>query len=231
MNDRATFDRFADEYDADLAAALEVSGEDRVYFAKGRVALLARCLADLRETPKRGLDFGCGVGTTAPLLCEEIGLDQAIGVDVSPRSIELARRDAGSERCHFSLMNEYEPDGTLDLAYCNGVFHHIPLHEREAAVGYVYRAVRPGGLFALWENHPWNPGTRYVMSKCVFDKDAIVLTPSESRRLLTGQGFQVLRTDFAFIFPRTLKALRPLEKWLHKLPLGAQYQVLARKPA
>jgi hypothetical protein len=28
-----------------------------------------------------------------------------------------------------------------------------------------------------------------------------------------------------------LKALRPLEKWLHKLPLGAQYQVLARKPA
>jgi SAM-dependent methyltransferase len=128
-------------------------------------------------------------------------------------------------------MNEYEPDGTLDLAYCNGVFHHIPLHEREAAVGYVYRAVRPGGLFALWENHPWNPGTRYVMSKCVFDKDAIVLTPSESRRLLTGQGFQVLRTDFAFIFPRTLKALRPLEKWLHKLPLGAQYQVLARKPA
>jgi SAM-dependent methyltransferase len=231
MNDPAAFDRFADEYDADLAAALEVSGEDRVYFAKGRVALLAHCLADLREAPKRCLDFGCGVGTTAPLLCEEIGLDQAIGLDVSPRSIELARRNAGSEHCRFSLMNEYEPDGTLDLAYCNGVFHHIPINEREGAAGYVYRALRPGGLFALWENHPWNPGTRYVMAKCVFDKNSIVLTPSESRRLLTAQGFQVLRTDFAFIFPRTLKALRPLEKWLHKLPLGAQYQVLAQKPA
>jgi SAM-dependent methyltransferase len=230
VNGHAAFDRFADEYDAELEAALEVSGEDRAYFAKGRVALLGQSLDDLRESPKRGLDFGCGVGTTAPLLREQFGLDQIVGVDVSPRSIELAQRDAGSGNCRFRVMNEYEPDGTIDLAYCNGVFHHIPLSERKAAVGYVYWALRPGGLFALWENHPWNPGTRYVMAKCVFDKDAVPLKPSESRYLLSDGGFQILRTDFAFIFPRFLKAMRPLEKPLHKLPLGAQYQVLARKP-
>src|ERR1700733_15524233 len=229
MNEHA-FDRFADEYDAELEAALAVSGEDRAYFAKGRVSLLGRCLGDLRELPKRGLDFGCGVGTTAPLLREQFGLDQIVGVDVSPRSIELAQRDAGSGNCRFLVMNEYDPDGTIDLAYCNGVFHHIPLSEREAAIGYVYRALRPGGLFALWENHPWNPGTRYVMAKCAFDKDAIPLTPFGSRSLLSDGGFQILRTDFAFIFPRFLKVLRPLEKRLQKLPFGAQYQVLARKP-
>ncbi|HEY4741911.1 MAG TPA: class I SAM-dependent methyltransferase [Candidatus Acidoferrales bacterium] len=230
MNEHAAFDRFADEYDAELEAALEVSGEDRAYFAKGRVSLLGRCLDDLRDSPKRGLDFGCGVGTTAPLLREQFGLDQIIGVDVSPRSIKLAQRQSCPGNCRFSLINEYEPDGTIDLAYCNGVFHHIPLSEREAAVGYVYRALRSAGLFALWENHSWNPGTRYVMSKCSFDKDAIPLTPSETRGLLSDGGFQILRTDFAFIFPRALKVLRPLEKQLQKLPLGAQYQVLARKP-
>jgi hypothetical protein len=26
-----------------------------------------------------------------------------------------------------------------------------------AAVDYVYRSLRPGGLFAFWENNPWNP--------------------------------------------------------------------------
>ena len=65
----------------------------------------------------------------------------------------------------------------MNLAYCNGVFHHIPLVERSAAVACVNRALRAGGLFALWENNPWNPGTRYVMAHCDFDRDAITLTP------------------------------------------------------
>ena len=126
-------------------------------------------------------------------------------------------------------MNEYKPDATLDLAYCNGVFHHIPLNERLNSAKYIHNALRPGGIFALWENFAMNPGTRYVMSHCVFDKDAITLTPGQSRQLLKSAGFEILRTDFAFIFPRFLKFLRPLEKLLVKLPLGAQYQVLAQK--
>jgi len=36
--------------------------------------------------------------------------------------------------------------------------------------------------------------------------------------------------DFCFIFPHALRALRPIERWLTRLPLGAQYLVLARKP-
>jgi hypothetical protein len=40
----------------------------------------------------------------------------------------------------------------------------------------------------------------------------------------------VARTDFLFFFPRQLQALRPLERRLVSLPLGAQYLVLARRP-
>ena len=68
------------------------------------------------------------------------------------------------------------------------------------------------------------------MSHCEFDGDAIPLTPPEVRRLLRKVGFEIIRTDFLFIFPGFLKALRPIENWVTRLPLGGQYEVLAKKP-
>ena len=126
-------------------------------------------------------------------------------------------------------MGELASAGEMDLAFCNGVFHHIPLAERADAVRWVHQSLRPKGFFAFWENNPWNPGTRYVMSRIPFDRDAITLSPPESRRLLSAGGFEILRTDFLFFFPRWLGWLRRIEPRLTGLPLGAQYLVLTRK--
>jgi hypothetical protein len=68
------------------------------------------------------------------------------------------------------------------------------------------------------------------MSRIPFDRDAITLAPPETRHLLKEGGFEILRTDFLFIFPRMLKPLRALEPLVSRLPFGAQYQVLCRKP-
>jgi hypothetical protein len=57
-----------------------------------------------------------------------------------------------------------------------------------------------------------------------------MLNALETRRRLRAAGFQILRTDFLFIFPKSLGALRPLEAMVSRLPLGAQYQVLCRRP-
>lgn len=67
------------------------------------------------------------------------------------------------------------------------------------------------------------------MSRCEFDRDAIMLTPPEARKLLRSGGFEILRTDFRFIFPRALRALRMIEDFVYRLPLGTQYQILCRK--
>jgi hypothetical protein len=48
--------------------------------------------------------------------------------------------------------------------------------------------------------------------------------------MLRAEGFAVVSTDSRFFFPGPLRALRPLERSLSKLPLGGQYMVLARKP-
>lgn len=224
------FDQYAEDYDHALQKGLSVSGESKDYFAEGRVKWLAECLAKDRFAPRRILDFGCGTGSSAPYLLRLPGAESLLGVEVSRKSVNVARRLHSSERAQFGLNSENPPAGQFDLAFCNGVFHHIPLGERPGAVKYVFEHLRPGGLFALWENNPWNPGTRFVMSRIPFDKDAITLSYLEANRLLRAGGFEIARDDFLFIFPRSLKFLRPLERLVARLPLGAQYLVLGRKP-
>jgi SAM-dependent methyltransferase len=223
------FDEYADEYDSALAEGISVSGEDKNYFARGRIAWLARCLEQLQERPKCFLDYGCGTGSASPFIFEMLGVKSLIGVDASLKSLEKANSAHGSDRTQFLSFDQYQPREEVDIAFCNGVFHHIAPSERSAVVDYIYRSLRPGGVFAFWENNPWNPGTRYVMSRIPFDRDAITLTPPEARRMLRRGGFDVSRTDFLFIFPRMLRWLRSLEPLAAPLPFGAQYEILCRK--
>jgi len=225
-----SFDAYAANYDAALAKGISVSGEDKEYFAAGRIQWLARQLKALEHTPTSILDFGCGAGSATPYLLKLKGCSSILGVDTSTESLAIAELKHGAPNVRYMANAVYQPREEFELAFCNGVFHHIPLSERQAAVDYVYKAVRPGGIFSFWENNPWNPGTRYVMSRIPFDRDAITLSAPEARRMLTAGGFEVLRIDFAFIFPKLLSALRPLEQYLVRLPFGAQYQVLCRKP-
>jgi trans-aconitate methyltransferase len=222
------FDEYAPDYDAALERGLAVAGESKDYFARNRIAWLSRNLAGLREQPQRIMDYGCGIGSAVPFLIDFFSTASILGVDVSAKSLELAKQV--SARATFLSCDEYVPRSAIDLVFCNGVFHHIDPQDRASAVDYVYRSLRPGGVFALWENNPWNPGTRYVMSRIPFDRDTTPVAAPETRRLLSAGGFEILRTDYLFLFPRMLSWLRALEPRLSGLPFGAQYQVLCRRP-
>jgi SAM-dependent methyltransferase len=227
----AEFDSFATSYETDLDQALSVSGENKDFFAEGRVRWLAQRLRVLGFETTFALDYGCGIGGTAVLLRELLSAASVIGLDVSSRSIDVAKARHEGAGIRFHTFDQYATAADIDVVYCNGVFHHIPVPERDQAINYVFRALRPGGLFAFWENNPWNPGTRYVMSKCTFDRNAVTLSPPETTKLVRRNGFQVVRTDFCFFFPRALRWLRALEPNLASVPLGAQYLVLGRKPS
>jgi SAM-dependent methyltransferase len=230
MNDAEDlFDQYAAAYEQALSNALGPSGERREYFAEGRVAWVKHCLAEMRQPVNSLLDFGCGDGATTPLLLQELRAKSAVGVDVSAKSLEIARKHHGGERIRFEAIGGFQPSGQMDLAYCNGVFHHIPPAQRAAALAMVHRALCGRGFFSFWENNPWSLATRYVMSRCAFDRDAILLSPPGAREMLRNAGFEILRTDFRFIFPRSLRAFRKIEDLVYHAPLGAQYQVLCRK--
>jgi len=228
---QAEFDRYATQYDEALEQGISISGESKDYFARGRISWLSAQVSECNAKIRSVLDYGCGTGTATPHLIDLLQVASVTGTDISPESIRVAATTHQNEpRARFFQIDQFQPNGQIDLAYCNGVFHHIPLSERAGAVNYVYESLRPGGLFSFWENNPWNPATRYVMRQCPFDRDAKTLTPREARALLKGAGFEVLRTDYLFIFPKLLRMFRGLEQHVANLPLGTQYQVLCRKP-
>lgn len=226
----ALFDQYSDGYEDALNAGLSLSGETMTYFARQRLRWLNACLSSLKHVPRVIVDYGCGIGDSAGLMQQEFGSVQVIGLETAPAVLAHARRFHGGPGRSFHLVTEYAPSERADLAYCNGVFHHIPPDRRARVAGYVYRCLRPGGLFSFWDNNPWNPGARYVMRRIPFDRDAVMLSAREAGRLLQAAGFEILRSDHLFIFPRRLWWLRWLEPRWASLPLGAQFHVLARRP-
>ncbi|MGH7694128.1 MAG: class I SAM-dependent methyltransferase [Gemmatimonadaceae bacterium] len=230
LHDAAGFDAYAQNYDAALDAGLSATGEDKEYFARGRVDRIRLTLRSLGFEPRSVMDYGCGTGSTTPLLLDAWADCTLIGVDSSVESVRIAQSTHASRRARFEVVSASSAE-TVDLVDCNGVFHHIPPSERANSMRYVYDALRPGGMFACCENNPWNPGTRYVMRRIPFDRDAIPISPPGARRMLRAGGFEIVSTEFLFFFPRALARLRPVERRLAAFPLGGQYIVFARKAA
>lgn len=74
----------------------------------------------------RALDVGCGTGTNSLWLAEQ-GFE-VLGVDISPRAIDLANAKAGHAggRCRFAVADFLEgeaPAGPFDFVFDRGCFH------------------------------------------------------------------------------------------------------------
>jgi SAM-dependent methyltransferase len=219
----------SDEYRQMLNQGLRLSGESQEFFIRGRIeSLESRLPADFAV--HRILDFGCGIGTATAHLAERFPHAGIVGVDTSENALDYAREHYGSDRVRFESLGQLPQEGDFDLCYVNGVFHHIDPQSRAGAVQNIHRVLRSGGRLALFENNPWNPGTRLVMSRIPFDRDAITLSPLEAKHLVRAGGFTQPAVSWSlFYFPRPLAFLRFGERALSHLPFGAQYCVLATK--
>ena len=223
------FDLYSQDYESSLDHALAPSGESAPYFARRRVEYLQNQLQIIGATASSVLDYGCGTGGSIPFLKAILRPGRLLGVDVSSASLLQARQKNPVSGVEFADCREFAAQSEFDLAFCNGVFHHIAAAARPAALRYIHDSLVPGGLFAFWENNPWNPATTYIMGRCEFDQGAIPINPKRAAILLGSNGFRVIHSSSAFYFPRWLKWLRPLEPALARLPLGTQYLILASK--
>lgn len=98
------------------------------------------------------LDLGCGPGRNALYLAENGCLVDA--VDQSEEGLNWAIERAAEKKLHVNFIkdNIFElkfEEGTYDLVYDSGCFHHIPPHRRLNYINLVKRSLKPGGHFAL----------------------------------------------------------------------------------
>ncbi len=217
------------QYEEMLARGIRLSGEDQHFFIEGRVRALRAALPTGWQ-PTRILDFGCGVGHTVPHLQAVFPGADVVGVDTVEPALARAAETYGGAGVRFCPLAALDTLAAFDLCYVNGVFHHVESPRRPEVLAVIRRALAPGGFLSLFENNPWNPGARLVMARIPFDRAAVPLSPTETRRLVGAAGFRLHgRLRSLFYFPRPLAWLRVAEPWLAALPLGAQYHVLAVK--
>ena len=107
------------------------------------------------------------------------------------------------------------------------VLHHVPRAEHVAMLRVLRAALTPAGQLFLFEHNPWNPVTVRAVETCAFDQDAVLLSPTYAGKILAAAGFSRRRLRFTLFFPKALSRLAPLEKFLRKCPLGAQYYFIA----
>ena len=88
-----------------------------------------------------------------------------------------------------------------------------------------------GGSLFLFEHNPWNPLTTHAVRNCVFDENAVLINGRDMRRRVKAAGFSSPDIVYRIFFPRLLARLRPLERYLTRIPVGAQYFVHAVKTA
>lgn len=225
----AEFDRYAADYAELHAGNIAVSGEAPAFFAEYKIREAARRLAG--ESVTSIVDFGAGVGASIPYFAKYFPTARLRCIDVSAESLAHARSDHGDLADYTTYNGARLPleDKTADFVFAACVFHHIPPTEHATALHEILRVLRPGGHFMLFEHNPLNPLTRHAVNTCPFDENAILIrAPHMAKRLKTA-GFIDIKTAFTAFFPGALAALRPSEKHLTWLPLGAQYYLWARK--
>jgi len=216
---KAEFDQYAGDYCRLLEEALP-STERAEYFSTYKVDLLAQRVQ--HQSVAAVLDFGCGTGRSIPYLAKAFPEATIYGFDPSEECLKLAESRSNAL---FESEIERLPKGHFDIILAANVFHHVSVDERPAVLKTCASLLADEGRIALFEHNPFNPLTRWVFERCVFDRDAQMLPMSEAKNLAKNAGLTVSFNAYTLFVPPSLRRLRFIERALGRLPLGAQYYV------
>jgi SAM-dependent methyltransferase len=233
---RDRFDAYARDYQRLLDESVRISGYDPGYFDEYKIQEICGFLRPrgLDRGRLRFLDFGCGIGRSERPIRRQLPGAVVYAADPSRESIEMAKSsNKDLTNVFFSSMEDLQIpfDGEFDVILVANVLHHIERGDHVPVLRQLKSRLSADGHIFIFEHNPFNPLTVRVVRACPFDEDAVLLSPVYTRRILTEAGFAWSTVRFTLFFPRILSFLRPLEKWLRKLPMGAQYYFVAGRGA
>ena len=229
----ADFDRVAQKYEAIHTANIAMSGEDSYYFARLKASLVRGYLAETGSSRQSlvFVDIGCGTGNLGLAISQEVPDSVALCLDPSYESLKVATARDRADNLYACADGAAMPlaPGIADVAICANVFHHMTGDQVALTLKEAQRVLKPGGLLFVFEHNPLNPLTRYVVSRCEFDKGVTLLWRRQVAALCRAAGLAPVCRRYIVFFPHFLRWFRPLERYLGWLPLGAQHMVVAQK--
>jgi SAM-dependent methyltransferase len=151
---RAAWDEAAERYEGWFDEAVELirSGGSNLFGVETKL------IGDLHGRCRRAVHLQCAGGRDT-LSLWNLGADEVVGVDFSPRMLALAERltvaTGAPARWILSdvLDTPHELDATADLVY-TGRGSLIWLQDLDAWAAVIARLLSPTGRFVLFEGHP-----------------------------------------------------------------------------
>ncbi|MBJ7932524.1 SAM-dependent methyltransferase [Bacillus toyonensis] len=161
--------------------------------------------------PGKVLELGCGPGRNTIYFAEKGCLVDA--VDLSQESIQWATERAKEKNVHVNFIynNIFDlqiEEGTYDIVYDSGCFHHIAPHRRMNYINLVKKALKPGGYFAI---------TCFVQGGELGGADITDWEVYKLQSLKGGLGFtdaklRVIFRDFSEVEIRRMKEIKQSNK-------------------
>lgn len=170
-SNRAAWDEAAEDYEGRYAKTLELIRSG----GSGLFPVEEDLVGDLRGRCRRAIHLQCAAGRDT-LSLWNLGADEVVGVDISPRMLALAARlsDATGAPATWVecdvLDTPHDLDGTADLLYTGGGAI-IWLQDLDAWAAVLRRLLSPSGRLVIFDGHPveWlfdaDDGGRWIVTE------------------------------------------------------------------
>ncbi len=135
--------------------------------------------------PFRILDLGCGPGRDLAHF-RSLG-HEAIGLDGSPRFVEMARSRSGCEVWHQNFIDLSLPTARFDGIFANASLFHVPTRELARALRELAHALVDGGV--LFSSNPWGPDSEGIRG----ERYGAFHSFETWRARVVGAGFEEIR--------------------------------------
>lgn len=224
MTKKVDFNEFSNSYN-DIMSKQHAKFGNIEYYSQHKARLTKKVS---KGDEKSILEFGCGIGRNLPSLQKEFPNAAFYGSDISIDSLVIANNNNPTVAFIDDVeLNDYAKK--FDLIFIAGVYHHIEPKLRDKVTKKVVSLLKPNGQLICFEHNPYNPLTRHMVNTCEFDKDAVLLTIKEVKKIFQKHSLELVKSGYTLFVPSKFKKLNFIEPFFAWLPLGGQHYVVFRK--
>jgi len=178
---------------------------------------IERFYKDAVPKRKNVLEIGCACGN----LLDELEPGHGVGLDISPRMIEIAKKKYSHLDFVKSTIEEYKPSVKFDYVIISNLLEHVS--DLYDFFNILRQKVSPATKLVITGINPiWEPlmriATRFRMRTPIQMKNFV--TCKDMENILSVSGFEMIESGYLLFFPKKIPFISYfLNKLVSRLPL------------